>query len=94
MPVLVSCNALGSRGTRLVPQMMLDRRANFLLAGFFGDVEVGEAAIGEPDVRDDRAVGVVVKVKKGTGPILERAGSPLTQFPERAKLVQEDWRAV
>ena len=77
----------GRGGTLLVPQIMFNRREDFMLARFFGDVELGEAPIGEPDVRDDRAVGVVVKVKKGTGPILERAGSALAQFAEGAKLV-------
>jgi hypothetical protein len=69
--------------------MLLNRPEDFLLARFFGDVERDEAATGEPDVRNDRAVRVVVKVKKGTRPTLERAGSPLTQFAERAKFVQE-----
>jgi len=48
--------------------MLLNRREDFLLARFFGDVERDEAATGEPDVRNDRAVRVVVKVEKGLDP--------------------------
>ncbi len=67
---------LGNGRTGLVPQILLNRREEVLLTCFFGDVELGETALGEPDVRDDCAVGVVVKVKEGKGPMLEYAGSP------------------
>ena len=75
--------------TRLVPQRTLDRSEDFLLPRFVGDVEQGEAAIGEPDVRDDLSVGVVVEVKKRSGTPSEAAGSAFTQLAERAQLVQE-----
>ncbi len=48
-------------------QMMLNRRQDFLLACVVGDVERNEAAIGQPDVSDDRAAGAVVEVEEGTG---------------------------
>ena len=47
--------------------MALNRGEDFLLARFLGDVERNEAAIGQPDVSDDRAVGAVVEMKEGTG---------------------------
>ncbi len=52
----VSCSALlASGGIRLVPQLILHGRQDFLLARFFGDVELGDGETGEPHVRDDRA---------------------------------------
>ncbi len=68
-------------------QIELNSREDFVLARVFGDVKRNEAAIGQPDVRDDRAVGAVVEMKKGTGLIFERGGSRFTQLAELAKLV-------
>lgn len=56
---------------------------------FIGNVEAGKAAIGEPDIRDDRSVRLIVEVKEGTGPNSEVTGLPFTQFAERADLSQE-----
>ncbi len=66
-----------------------NRRDELLLLAFFGHVETGETAVGEPDVRDDLAVGVVVKVKKGTRPTSEGARSPFAQLAECAELPKE-----
>ncbi len=68
-------------------QIALNRREDFLLARVFGDVERDEAAFGEPDISDDRAVGAVVEVKERTRFILKRGGSRFTQLAELAKLV-------
>ena len=68
-------------------QIALNRREDFVLARVFGDVERNEAAIGQPDVCDDRAVGAVVEMKKGTGFKFELGGSRFTQLAELAKLV-------
>ncbi len=68
-------------------QVALNRREDFLLARVFGDVERNEAAIGQPDVSDDHAVGAVVEVKERTGFKLELGGSRFTQLAELAKLV-------
>ncbi len=75
-------------------QMMLNRRQDFLLACVVGDVERNEAAIGQPDVRDDRAVGAVVEMKERTGFKFELGGSRFTQFAELAELIQESGQAV
>ena len=55
----------------------------------YGRVETGEAAVGEPDVRNDLAVGVVVEVKKGTRPMSEGDRSPFAQFGECAEFLEE-----
>ncbi len=68
-------------------QMALNRGEDFLLARFLGDVERNEAATGETDVSDDRAVSAVMEVKEGLGLKLELGGSRFTQFAELAKLV-------
>ena len=68
-------------------EIALDRLQDFLLARVFGDVEGDEAAIGEPDISDDPAVGPVVEVKERTRLILERGGSRFLQLTELAKLV-------
>ena len=73
-------NALIASATRLVLQIQLDGREEFLLACFLGDIELGDGALREPHIRDDRAVRVVVEVKERDGPVLERAGSPFTQL--------------
>jgi hypothetical protein len=67
--------------------MALNRGENFLLARFLGDVERNEAAIGQPDVSDDRAVGEVVEMKEGMGFKLELCGPRFTQVAELAKLI-------
>ncbi len=67
--------------------MSLDRGEDFLLSRFLGDVERNEAAIGQPDVSDDRAVGPVVEMKEGTGFKLELCGPRFTQVAELAKLI-------
>ncbi len=76
-----------SSGTSLALQIAFNRAQDFLLARVFGDVERDEAAFGEPDISDDRAVGSVVEVKEGTRFILERARSRFTQLAELAKFV-------
>ena len=76
-----------SLATASALQITLNRREGFLLARVFGDVERYEAAIGQPDVSDDRAVGAVVEMKEGTGFELELGGSRFTQLAELAKLV-------
>ncbi len=68
-------------------QIALNRAEDFLLAHTVGDIERGEAAIGEPDVSDDLAVSAVVKVKEIAGLILEFGGSRFTQLAELAQLV-------
>ncbi len=68
-------------------QIALNRREDFVLARVFGDVKRNEAAIGQPDIRDDRAVGAVVEMKEGTGFKFELGGSRFTQLAELAKLV-------
>ncbi len=68
-------------------QIALNRREDFVLARVFGDVERNEAAIGQPDVRDDPAVGAVVEMKERTGFKFELGGSWFTQLAELAKLV-------
>ena len=68
-------------------QIALNRREDFVLARVFGDVERNEAAIGQPDVRDDRAVGAVVEMKERTRFKLELGGSRFTQLAELAQLV-------
>ncbi len=73
---LKGLRAVLSSGTSPALQMALNRLQDFLLARVFGDVERDEAAFGEPDISDDRAVGSVVEVKEGTRFILERARSP------------------
>ena len=67
--------------------MMLNRCEDFLLARVFGDVERNEAAIGRPNVSDDRAAGAVVEMKERTGLKFELGGSRFTQLAELAKLV-------
>ena len=76
-----------SLATAPVLQIALNRGEDFVLARVFGDVERNEAAIGQPDVRDDRAVGAVVEMKERTGLKPELGGSRLTQLAELAKLV-------
>ncbi len=68
-------------------QIALNRREDFVLARVFGDVERNEAAIGQPDVSDDRAVGAVVEMKERTGLEFELGGSRFTQLAELAQLV-------
>ncbi len=70
-------------------QIALNRREDFLLSRVFGDVERNEAAIGQPDVSDDRAVGAVVEMKERTGLKLELGETRFTQLAELAKLVEE-----
>ena len=70
-------------------QTTQNSRDELLLLAFFGHVETGETAVGEPDVRDDLAVGVVVKVKKGTRPMSEGARPPFAQFAEGAEVLEE-----
>jgi hypothetical protein len=49
----------------------------------------GKGSLGEPYVRDDLAVGVVVEVKKVTRPIPKDAWPPFAQCAEFPELVQE-----
>ena len=76
-----------SLATASALQITLNRREDFLLARVFGDVERYEAAIGQPDVSDDRAVGAVVEMKERTGLKLELGGTRFTQLAELSKLV-------
>ena len=68
-------------------QIALNRGEDFLLAHIVGDVERGEAAIGEPDVSDDLVVSAVVEVKEIAGLIIELGESRFTQLAELAQLV-------
>lgn len=68
-------------------QMALNRGEDFLLARFLGDVERNEAAIGQTDVSDDRAVSAVVEMKERPRFKLEFGGPRFTQLAELAKLV-------
>ena len=76
-----------SSGTSPALQIALNRLQDFLLACVFGDVQRDEAAFGEPDISDDRAVGAVVEVKEGPGFKLELCGPRFTQVAELAKLI-------
>ncbi len=76
-----------SLATTSALQKTLNRGEDFLLARVFGDVERNEAAIGHPDVSDDRAVGAVVEMKERTGLKLELGETRFTQLAELAKLV-------
>ncbi len=76
-----------SLATASALQITLNRREDFLLARVFGDVERNEAAIGQPDVSDDRAVSAVVEMKERTRLKLELGGPRFTQLAELAQLV-------
>ena len=49
----------------------------------------GKGSLGEPYVRDDLAVGVVVEVKKVTRPMPKDARSPFAQRAESPQLVKK-----
>ncbi len=67
--------------------MVLNRHEDFLLARVIGHVKRNEAALGQPDVSDDRAVWSMVEVKEGAGFEFEPGWSRFTQLAELPKLV-------
>jgi len=79
----------GSSTAPLAIEMALDRGEELLLTRIVRDIERDEAAIRQPHVGDDRAIGMVVEVKEWTGRELELGGPRFAQLAELAKLVHE-----